>query len=230
MIDLDVVHLENSEIPMAKRTANWLKKYTKLRHLQPMLENRQLHLGAPEGWDDKNDSELIQLYSKASGGFVVRVNCLTMAQDRFHFWDVFGERENGVCLWFDKVGLLADIQKDQSLVANNVQYKLPSELCKLEPKYVPFAKRKQYQDEDEFRVLRVKPAEHMALDKFEFSASSLRKIYLNPWLKNSEVVFQKGYIGNMLGNELGHVEILQNRTLRKQDWIDAAKQALKTDT
>ncbi len=157
---------------MAKETANWLKKYTELRHLKPMLEKRQLHLGAPESWDDKNDSELIQLYSKASGGFEILVNCLTMAKDRFHFWDIFGKRENGVCLWFDKAELLADIHKDQSLVANNVQYKLPKELRELEPRRIPFAKRKQYQDEDEFRVLRVKPNGHMAPDKFEFSASS----------------------------------------------------------
>ena len=80
-------------------------------YLKPILEKRRLHHGAPEGWDDKNDSELIQLFSKASGDFVIRVGCLRMAQDQLYFWDVFGKRENGVFLWFVRTSLLTDVQK-----------------------------------------------------------------------------------------------------------------------
>ena len=213
---------------MVKAKIQWLKKYTKLEYLQLILKERQLHLGDPKDWLDKNDSKLIQLYSGASGAFEMRATCLAEAADRFHFWAIFGECEKGVCLWFDKASLLGDIRKDQSLIAENVQYLSSDGLRKLERRFVPFAKREQYQDEREFRVLRVKPTQHVAADKFEFSAFSLRRIYLNPWLSRIAAEREKTKISNLLGSEFRHVKVLQNRTLRQNSWIEEAKDALST--
>ena len=213
---------------MAKAKMQWLKKYTKLEYLQSILEERRLYLGNPKDWPDKNDSKLIQLYSGASGAFEMRATCLAEAADRFHFWAIFGECEKGVCLWFDKASLLGDIHKDQSLIADKVKYRSSNGLRKLERRLVPFAKREQYQDEREFRILRVKPARHVAADKFEFSAFSLRRIYLNPWLSRIAAEREKTKISNFLGSEFRHVKVFQNRTLRQKSWIEAAKDALST--
>ena len=204
---------------------HWLKKYTKLEYLHATLQQRQLYLGYPKEWDDKNDSECIRLYSATSDGFEIRATCLTEAADRFHFWHVFGEREKGVCLWFDKNSLLNDIKNDASLVANEVQYPTCRKLSQIEPHLIPFIKREQYQDEREFRVLRVKAAHNTAADKFSFSARSLRRVYLNPWLSSKTVEQEKSKIAGMLKNGLKHVEVLQNRSLRHDDWIAAVSSA-----
>lgn len=209
----------------AKET-RWLKKYTKLEHLPSIIKEKQLHLGNPKDWEDKNDGELVRLYSEASGTFEMRATCLTGAADRYHFWEIFGKREQGVCIWFDRAELLRDIREDQSLVAKNAKYIQPARLSKTERALIPFAKREQYADEREFRVLRVKPAANTEADKFRFSASSLKRIYLNPWLSAPLVEQEKAKLSHLLSSDYEHVEVRQNRALRKSDWINAAKDAL----
>jgi len=163
---------------------HWLKKYMKLENLERTLKEKQLHLGNPTvDWDDKNDSECIRIYSaKKSQGFEILGTCLTEAADRFHFWHIFGDKEKGVCLWFEKESLIKDIMTDGSLVANKVEYRRAEQLSKLKADLLPFVKREQYRDECEFRVLRVRAAQKLPTDKFSFSANSLKRIYLNSWL------------------------------------------------
>jgi hypothetical protein len=176
----------------------WLKKYTKLKYLEEILRSSHLHLGDPSEWPDKNDSEGIRLFSGGNGGFKILSTCLTEAADRFHFWHVFGEQEKGVCLWFDKDLLVRDIGKDNSLIANDVQYRTPEKLALLSFDQIPFAKREQYRDESEFRVLRVKQSPDTPVEKFAFSQDSLRRIYLNPWLSSQQVESAKAWISEAL--------------------------------
>lgn len=212
------------------KAPRWLKKYTRLEHLSSVLEKRQLHLGDPAHWDDKNDSELIQIYSHASGAVETRSACLTGAADRYHFWAVFGENTKGVCLWFDRDDLLSDIQKDQTLMAGPVQYMSASKLSKLKLRKIPFAKREQYADEQEFRVLRRYSSRGPSTDGFGFSVASLKRIYLNPWLTGKALNREKVSVWAMLEKGYKHVELYQNRTLKKQAWIEAAKSAAKTSS
>lgn len=199
----------------------WLKKYTKLEYLEQTLKKKQLHLGDPTKWPDKNDSTGIQRYSKEFCDFDILGTCLTQARDRFHFWHIFGEKEHGVCLWFDRNCLIEDIKVDSSLVARKVQYRMPNELKKLTVDQLPFAKRKQYRDECEFRVLRQSATQIVPDDKFLFSADSLKRIYLNPWLSPEKVDQETQKIEKLRNNGLEHVEVKQNRTLENKEWIDA---------
>jgi hypothetical protein len=204
----------------------WLKKYTRLSYLPEILKKRRLHLGDPKDWTDKNDSKLIGLWSCAFDVPDIRVTCLAEAPDRFHFWDIFGECEKGVCLWFDKSILLDDIRKDTSLISEMVQYRSLAGLRQLDARLVPFAKREQYGDEREFRVIRVKPVQHIPADKFEFSALSLRRIYLNSWLSSTEAKKWRDDISGLLATEFVDVKVRQNRVLSYQPWIRAAEAAL----
>ncbi len=210
------------------KNSRWLKKYTKLEHLQSILENNSLHLGKPKRWPDKNDSELIRLYSKESGFFETRATCLTAAADRYHFWVVFGECKHGVCLWFDRERFLKDLEGDETLIANQVQYMTLDELSQVNLDTIPFAKRQQYADEREFRVLRRYPIEGPDKDGVAFSTHSLRKIYLNPWLNGKHVKQKKDWVSAMLTSGYEHVDVLQNRSLRRQRWINAARSAAKS--
>lgn len=208
---------------------NWLKKYTTLEHLEKILKDKQLHLGNPGvDWDDKNDSECIQRYSKWRDGFKVRATCLTNAQDRFHFWHIFGKREKGVCLWFKRESLLRDIEKDPSLVSGVVEYPNRKGLSQIKPDQLPFTKREQYADECEFRVLRVEAVQHINDDKFVFSAQSLKRIYLNPWLTKAEVKREKLKILNVIERDFPDIRPQQNRSLRKNSWINAVSECIKS--
>ncbi len=202
---------------------DWLKKYTELKYLEGILKFQSLHLGDPACWDDKNDSAVLKNYAEKEKISAVRSTCLTNAPDRFHFWSIFGKEELGVCLWFDRELLKKDIENDKSLIASLVEYPKMKELelKKPELKKIPFLKREQYRDEGEYRIVRVYKDDPPPNDGFKFSANSLKRIYLNAWLNENEVKDQNSKINELLGVEYKHVDLKQNRVLRKKNWIDA---------
>lgn len=197
--------------------ARWLKKYTELRHAENVLTTCTLHLGDPSAWPDKNDAELIKIYAEAVSVPYVRATCLTTAADRFHFWTVFGRQDSGVCFWFEPKSLIADIAKDETLIARQVLYRKPNTLDE-----IPFSKREQYSDEREFRVLMHARARE-ELTSFSFSPTSLKRIYLNAWLSPEQLAEERERLMEMLRGHLSHVVIRQSRVIRKRAWIDAAR-------
>lgn len=206
--------------------SKWLKKYTKACFLEDMLQSKTIFLGNPDDWADKNDSTLINIYKKKMRLHNIRATCLTMAADRYHFWEVFGEKEKGVCLWFDMNQLKEDILKDTNLISKPIIYLLPEKLEKCgEFKNLPFYKREQYRDEKEFRVLRKFQNKDDASNKcgFEFNPRSLKKIYLNSWLSPKEYKWQYNFIKSLLVDNLSHVDLQQNKVHDYKEWIYAAQ-------
>lgn len=210
---------------LSVRKRKWLKKYTKLEYIKSILEMRQLYLGNPADWDDQNDGEAIRIYAERKGDYRVRATCLTQGSDRFHFWHIFGERERGICLWFDFDSLDSDIKKDSSLIARSVRYPNEKDLVTTKTDEIPFTKREQYVDEREYRVIRVQPPVGIEYDQFFFSANSLRRIYLNPWLSPFWVRSYKCELSKHLQGDLQHVELKQNRSLRMNRWIEKLNRA-----
>ena len=125
---------------------------------------------------------------------------------------------------------MSDLRKDQTLIVDQVQYMTPKELKDIQLNEIPFAKREQYTDEREVRVIRNYATEGPKKDGFDFSASSLKRIYLNPWLNEKAFKENKAEISAMLKGKYGRVEILQSKTLRHNGWIRAARDAAKKST
>ena len=119
----------------------WLKKYMKLEHLKDTLVNHRLFLGNPEVWEDKNDAALMAIYQKKKGLNNLRATCLTSGLDRYHFWEVFGGKREGVCLWFCKEVFEADFEQEK-VDARKVEYLNISELRDKQVDDLPFSKRK----------------------------------------------------------------------------------------
>jgi hypothetical protein len=202
----------------------WLKKYTEIKYLNSILAKRHLYMADPCAWPDKNDSTLVEVYSKAVSATKTRITCLTEAPDRFHFWTVFGGERNGVCLWFDREALLADVNADDSVRGQSVRYLRPKELSKVSVAELPFSKRSQYEDESEFRIIRSQDDQcRVESDTFEFSANSLKRVYFNSWLNSAELVREKEKIQPLLELEFSHVKLLQSRMLNMRRWILAAR-------
>jgi len=211
-------------------THKWLEKYTETRFVYDILKHKQLHLGDPNKWDDKNDCEALRIYCEGKKHkFPTPATCLTQAPDRFHFWHIFGKRELGVCLWFCKKTLTADINADSTLISDEVRYPNDIDLQKTQLNQAPFTKREQYKDEQEFRVLRIASSSGPKPDKLAFSAASLKRIYLNPWLSTDEVETQKLDLKRYLKGDLKHVEVKQNRCLQRKKWTDSLSDAVKRE-
>lgn len=213
----------------AGKQFQWLKKYMKLEHLKDTLENKRLFLGDPNSWEDKNDAKLMELFKEARGYAAIRATCLTASDDRYHFWDIFGKKERGVCLWFDRVQLLDDISHDPNLCAGEVQYYMPGSLETKTVDHLPFAKRVQYVDEREFRVLRCYQKGEKVKGALRFRPSSLKRVYLNSWLtrKSGQVEMWESKIKDWTrGYSPSHrICVKRNRVTDYQEWKLAAEKA-----
>ncbi len=202
----------------------WLKKYMKIEYLEKTLMNKELYLGDPEEWPDKNDSAVIEIYRAKRKIKHIRATCLTMARDRYHFWALFGEKESGVCLWFNKEKLINDITNDVNLRAKEISYYTPEQLRrKCNFSNLPFAKRKQYKDEKEYRILKeLCPDSTNASNGVEFKPESLERVYFNSWLGASEFAREKSKAKIINPSLYKHVKFLQNRAHKFEKWIEAA--------
>lgn len=202
----------------------WLKKFMRLEHLESTLIGHELYMGDASRWPDKNDAIALELFRRRTGAATIGVTCLTMAPDRFHFWEIYGGREKGVCLWFDYADLLLDIKRDPSLQGREVNYYTVTKLLeRCEPGALAFAKRDQYADEKEFRVLRCHESEEATFVSrgLKFRPNSLRRIYLNNWLDSAEFEFEKSRIVAWCAGQYDHLKIRSNRTLQYPRWIEA---------
>ena len=200
----------------------WLKKYTKLEYLEGILRKHSLYLGDVDTWPDKNDAFCVNHAYRCGA----RVVCLTNGDDRFHFWSDYASAHDGVCLWFDSKELLKELRKNSRLDTGWVAYpKRNTETEKLSfqdgqrPKNSAFVKREQYADEREFRIVSPEPNGNDSW--IAFPKSSLKKIYLNAWMRECCVSREKDRIRELLdryGYEQGSVEVLQNRVLDHHNW------------
>jgi Protein of unknown function (DUF2971) len=205
----------------------WLKKYTKMSFLHPIILGEELHLADPATWEDKNDIAVLKLYAERRNFQSVRVTCLNQGTDKYHFWSIYGDKERGICLWFDRKSLLKDIKNDSSLISGSISYRAESETSAILVDQVAFQKRKQYEHEREFRIIRRFEMNEPITNGLKFSPLTLRKIFLNPWLSNGESSFYKDIFGQMLPKSFSHVQILQNRSLDKSLWVSKVTRAIK---
>ena len=211
-------------------SGKWLKKYMQHKHkyLENTLKRNELFLGDPDDWSDKNDSTLIDLYKCKKGFKEIRATCLTSAPDRYHFWEIFGGKKEGVCLWFDKKEFIKGIKNDKTLLYKKIKYRKPKDLTQEGTvEDLPFYKRKQYKDESEFRVLRCINKDETRpptrLEYFSFAPKSLRRIYINSWLDKGEYESWKKEINTCLSGDLAHVKIFRSRVTEYREWTNAAQ-------
>jgi len=213
---------------MAKnKNPNLLKKYTQIRFLEDILTNNRLHLANPESWEDKNDVKLIEHYRSQMGIKDIRILCMNESADRYHFWKIYGQERQGVCLWFDKTIFIENECNNLNYpktICETVQYKNKEDLQGAPPPLssLPFLKRAQYRDEKEFRIVRTYDESIKENDDFfEFNPASLKQIFINDWLNGKELAAIKSIVKSF--PEHKNIVVKQNKTLGFQEWLNAAK-------
>ncbi len=205
----------------------WLKKYMNIKHLGELLEDEMIFLNFNnwDNWGDKNDVELLKIYNDKRNNKKFGITCFTYGNDRNHFWTAYCEKNQGVCLWFDKKGLENDIKKDTSLKYGNVKYCTLDDLKKGENSGLPFYKRKQYIDENEFRVFReLKNGDASSTGGIKFDPQTLKRIYFNSWVDKERMSASVALAKDKMRSSYGHVVIEQNKVHRYEKWITIAKE------
>ncbi|MGE5327599.1 MAG: hypothetical protein ACM3NO_11215 [Deltaproteobacteria bacterium] len=160
--------------------SNKLNRYTSLPALRDILRTGELTLKDPSGWEDKNDTRLLQRYMEVNSIDRLFAICFATGDETVHHWNRYAHGPNGCCIEFDRKRLLSSIPPDKFLVGD-VTYKTINAVKKERPplERFPFTKRWPYRFEEEFRILfKGKSGDRQVRVSVQLSA--IRRITLSP--------------------------------------------------
>ena len=105
-----------------------LRRYTSLPALLHLLRSRKLTLLSPEKWEDRNDAYYMSQYRERSEAISVLALCFSEAPEKYHLWRAFTHGTDGVCIEFERNGLLASFDGIDGIEKRRVTYKLISDI------------------------------------------------------------------------------------------------------
>ena len=174
-----------------------LRRYTNLAATIHLLKTKKIALVDPKTWDDKNDVFYLTQYSEFVGDPVAAM-CFCRGAERYHHWRVFASGVGGVCIEFHGDWLIHDLtSRHEELLGNEVTYRRMGAVLSETPNVweLPFLKRNGYQDEKEYRVIRLwLLADSWGEDgmlvrrkrdekrQYSISLGCIKRIVLNPWM------------------------------------------------
>lgn len=187
-----------------------------------MLVNRKITLLAPASWEDRNDSFYLEKYREINKLKTVLALCFTMKPETFHHWKVFAGNAAGVCIRFDMDKLLACFSGSSGIRADHVTYKLIRELKSNLPAVaeLPFIKRKQYEDEEEFRIIYENRNKLYNSKDFKIDLQCIERITLSPWLPRSISKTIKEVIRDIDG--CNSIELIRTGVIENKVWKNIA--------
>lgn len=160
-----------------------LRRYTNLVAAIQILRTRKITLLNPQLWDDRNDSYGMSRYVDARGAKSVLALCFAEQHETYHHWKVFSPGVDGICIEFDRDGLMAAFDGKPGIRSGMVAYREIKQLRSEPPtvQELPFVKRFPYQDEKEFRVIYTDMKHELGFKDFDFDLACIKRINLSPW-------------------------------------------------
>lgn len=172
----------------AKKSPDYLRRYTDFPALLHMLSSRQITLLDPKTWDDRNDVFFISQYKERKHLKSVLALCFSQVSETYHHWHVFSKGPAGVCIVFDRGALLSTLDRIPCISTKPVKYLTlkQAEGYTFELQELPFLKRAGFKPEGEFRVVYESSlADELFYLNVPIELSCIRSISLSPWLHSS---------------------------------------------
>ena len=187
-----------------------------------MLINKRITLLDPESWEDRNDSFYVEKYKEIKNLKSVLALCFTSRAETFHHWKVFSGNSSGICVQFNKEKLLNSVSKVSGIKSDYVKYKLIRELSSNTPALdeLPFIKRKQYKDEEEFRIVYTNKSKEIKSKNIAIDLDSIERITLSPWLPLAVSKTVKAVIGSIDG--CSSIELIRTGVMDNKVWKNIA--------
>lgn len=203
---------------MDSRKNKVLRRYTSLPILLDMLVNKKITLVDPFSWEDRNDAFCLEQYRKRKKLKTVLVACFTTKPETFHHWKVFAGNPGGVCIRFDKNKLVDCFGRSSQMRTGLVTYMFMKDLNHktLLLNKLPFLKRKQYEDDREFRILYENKKKVFQTKNFDLNLGCIKLITLSPWMPFSAYETVKRMIHDIPGCSL--IKIVTTGVIDSSKW------------
>lgn len=134
-----------------------LNRFTTLHVLLEILTTKRLVFSDPKYWDDKNDSEVLEIYRRTRGSKNLRALCFLEDDETIHHWKAFADGITGCCIEFDKEKLIKKLSETEGVTYGSVIYKKIDHINNGSVDdnvgMMPFIKRWPYRFEKEFRAV-----------------------------------------------------------------------------
>ena len=178
-----------------------LRRYTSFPILLDMLVNRRITLINPASWEDRNDSFYVEKYREIKKLRTLLALCFTTKPETFHHWKVFAGNSGGICVRFNTEKLVACFKQVPGIRTGTVIYRRMRDLKHNPPSVneLLFLKRKQYEDETEFRIIYENKNKTLQTKDLQLDLQCIEKITLSPWLPRSVSKTIKGVIRQIPG-------------------------------
>ncbi|MEQ1904890.1 MAG: DUF2971 domain-containing protein [Pirellulaceae bacterium] len=122
---------------------------------------------------DSTDRLCLQVYAdrfrvegESGNNYTPFALCMTQTDETSHHWQLYASHSHGVCIVFDRPELCAAIEKAASNspgvrhgAVEYLEYAAMKKACDRDIDKLPFVKRKQFSDEQEYRVIAVRGSE-----------------------------------------------------------------------
>jgi hypothetical protein len=162
-----------------------LRRYTNLASAIHLLQTRKITLLDPSTWDDRNDAYFMSEYKRRTGAASVLAVCFAQSHQTYHHWRVFSHGSDGVCIDFDKDGLLGKFDHDacvQHGVINYTLLKHAKRMADVNIEQLPYLKRWPYSDEAEYRAVYIDRHASKPFHQVAINLGHINRITLSPWL------------------------------------------------
>ena len=206
---------------MSKPRKPYLRRYMQLPQALHMLSKGFLNLGNTVYWQDKSEVALFEKYRREKKLQRVLALCFTEAPETSHHWNIYAGGTAGVCIEFDKAGLVAAFDRDKHRLRHGrVDYVKINDASKFRGKVDqwPFVKRLPFKDEKEYRVIY---NDHDGVDIFElgFDLKHVNRIQLSPWISRNVWESVEELIRQIPG--CSEMNIYRTTILENRRWIDS---------
>lgn len=194
-----------------------LRRYTSLPSLLCILTKKQLTLLDPSTWDDRNDSYYLNLYTKKRNLKRTLALCLSKKNETYHHWRVFTNKDNGVCIVFDRKELENHLKQNKNVMHGSVNYMPLSKMQEINftTDDMPFLKRYAFADESEYRII-YPSSQDVTFKDINIPLTTIRKISINPWIPNAFFQVIKETIRNINGCE--NIKIGKSSLIDNKEW------------
>jgi hypothetical protein len=183
-----------------------------------MLGESHIALLSPATWDDRNDAYCLEQYrAKSNLGSVLAV-CLAACGETYHHWRVFAHGPSGVCIEFDKQGLLDSFAGLGGFSHGLVDYEYIDTLKKNKPDLskLPFLKRKAFKDEVEYRIIFESATKNLTVKTVPIDLKSITSVIFSPWLPSAMEKAVKTAVESIPGRD--HIKLSSSRLIDNARW------------
>jgi len=205
----------------SRQSTKYLRRYTDLTALRHLLSEQKLTLRDPQSWPDTNDSHYLDLYRQKKGLSSVLALCFTQSSERFHCWEIFGnrvDRTERVKIKFKRSLLVEAVETQPFFHYREIEYlKMNAiKIRKLTKEELPFIKRYGFNHESEFRIIYESKKEKLSGIDIDIPVSCISKITLSPWLSYSSFVALKNELRQI--KKCGELRIQRSTLIGSKEW------------